>query len=488
MRRLIRGGWIIGYQADKHHLLRDGEVVWEDDRILYVGPRFEGTVDATIDARGKLVSPGFVNAHAIGNIDVQTMSLDQPGGLLSKPETYMHEETSIAPSDDELRTSAEFAVAGLLKGGSTTFATVTTMAINRWEGPEKEAETLAETVGRLGGRAYLSHNYRSGTLYRDRHGVGRYSWDEARGRAGLEHAIAFIERYHNTFDGRVQGMLFPYTADSCSPALLRATREAADSLGVRIHIHTAQYLAEFHEILARHGRTPIQYLDQFGLVAPDVILTHVIHTTANPLSGFPADDDRDLRLIRDRGAHVAHCPVVYARINEVMASFSRYRRMGINVAIGTDTFPPDIIEEIRAATWLNKVIDRDRTAASAGEVYEAVTLGGARALGRADIGRLSSGAKADIVIIDLSRFDLGPLDDPVQTLVHCANRRDVETVISDGRIVVEGGKLRGLDEAALVARARQVYRNVKERIVARFWPGRTEEELFPNALPAWRGE
>lgn len=171
-----------------------------------------------------------------------------------------------------------------------------------------------------------------------------------------------------------------------------------------------------------------------------------------------------------------------------MISFSRYRRMGINVAIGTDTFPPDIIEEMRAATWLNKVADRDRTVASAGEVYEAATLGGARALGRSDIGRLSSGAKADIVIIDLSRFDLGPLDDPIRTLVHCANRRDVETVISDGQIVVERGQLRGVDEAELVARARQVYCNLKERIAERFWPGRTADELFPKALPVWRVE
>ncbi|HBY96015.1 MAG TPA: hypothetical protein DEP84_19015 [Chloroflexi bacterium] len=172
-----------------------------------------------------------------------------------------------------------------------------------------------------------------------------------------------------------------------------------------------------------------------------------------------------------------------------MISFSRYRRMGINVAIGTDTFPPDIIEEMRAATWLNKVADRDRTVASAGEVYEAATLGGARALGRSDIGRLSSGAKADIVIIDLSRFDLGPLDDPIRTLVHCANRRDVETVISDGQIVVERGQLRGVDEAELVARARaagllQLERTNRGALLA--WTHGSE--LFPKALPVWRVE
>jgi cytosine/adenosine deaminase-related metal-dependent hydrolase len=487
MRTLIRGGWVIGYQAGEHRLIREGEVVFENDRLLYIGPHFESTVDATIDASSKLVAPGFVNAHAVGNIDVQTMMLDLPGSPLSKPEAYLRDGPSIAFSDEALPTSAEFAVAGLLKGGSTTFATVTTMATNRWQGPVAEAETLAEVTGRLGGRAYISHNYRSGTVYRNEHGVSRYAWDEAEGQAGLAHALAFAERYHNAFDGRVQAMLFPYMADACSPELLRATRRAADKHGLRIHVHAAQYLAEFHEVLAREGCTPIQYLDQAGLVAPDVILTHVLYTTAHPLSGFPAGDDRDLRLIRERGAHIAHCPIVFTRTADALLSFSRYRQFGINLALGTDTFPPDMLEEMRAAAWVSKIVDRDRTSGTAREIYDAATLGGARALGRDDLGRLAPGAKADLIIVELNRFDLGPLDDPVQTLVQCASRRDVETVIVDGKTIVEHGQVRGVDEADLLARARAAYRQLKERIVARYWPGKSEAEIFPTTVNGWDG-
>ena len=76
MRTLIQGGWVVGFQNGHHAILRDGVVVVEDDRILYVGPSFEGRVDQTLDARGKLVSPGFVNIHAVANIDMQTLGLD----------------------------------------------------------------------------------------------------------------------------------------------------------------------------------------------------------------------------------------------------------------------------------------------------------------------------------------------------------------------------------------------------------------------------
>lgn len=485
MRTLIRAEWVIGYQAGEHRLLRGGEVVYDDDRVIFVGPHFEGAVDATIDATDKLVAPGFVNAHAVANIDVQTMMLDRPGSPLSKPEAYLRGGPSAAFDSDGLRTSAEFAVAGLLKGGSTTFVTVTSMATSRWQGPAAEAETLAQTVGRMGGRAYISHNYRSGALYRDANGVAHYAWDEAEGQRGLQHALAFAERYHGTFEGRVQAMLFPYMADACSPELLRATRQAADHLGLRIHVHAAQYLSEFHEVLAREGCTPIQYLDRAGLVAPDVIVTHVLYTSAHPLSGFPSGDKRDLRLIRDRGAHVGHCPIVFTRTADALLSFSRYRRYGINLALGTDTFPPDMFEEMRAAAWVSKIMDRDRTAGSARDVYEAATLGGARALGRDDLGRLSPGAKADLLIVNLNRFELGPDDDPLQTLVQCASRRDVATVIVDGRTVVDHGQLLGVDENELLARARMEYRALKERVLTQFWPAKAETDIFPPALKAW---
>ena len=127
----------------------------------------------------------------------------------------------------------------------------------------------------------------------------------------------------------------------------------------------------------------------------------------------------------ERGATVAHCPVVYARRNRILGSFARYRELGINVGLGTDTFPQDMIEEMRWAALGCKWIDRDANRGTARDVFNAATLGGARALGRSDIGRLAPGAKADIIIVDLHRLHSGPVDDPIKTLVYaaCGQRR-----------------------------------------------------------------
>ena len=136
-----------------------------------------------------------------------------------------------------------------------------------------------------------------------------------------------------------------------------------------------------------------------------------------------------------------------------MESFSRYVAAGINVALGTDTFPPDIVQEMRVGALVNKVVDRQRGAGSVAEFYNAATIGGARAFGRDDLGKLAPGCAADITIFDLSDFATGPVDDPLRTLIHVATGKNCDTVMVAGKIVVENGSIPGLDEEALAHKA-----------------------------------
>ena len=139
--------------------------------------------------------------------------------------------------------------------------------------------------------------------------------------AGLERAKEFIRARAGAYDGRIQGMLFPYQVDTCSPALLRATRKAADELGVGIEIHAGQNLLEFHEILRRHTMTPVEYLADTGLLGPDAIVGHCIISTAHHLAALPAG--RDLDILARSGASVAHCPLVFARRGNALESFAQ---------------------------------------------------------------------------------------------------------------------------------------------------------------------
>jgi cytosine/adenosine deaminase-related metal-dependent hydrolase len=305
--------------------------------------------------------------------------------------------------------------------------------------------------------------------------------DEPRALRALDHAVEFARRIDGTHDGRLRGYLFPYTLDASTPALLRAAKRAADQLGTHLRTHFSQSVAEVKDIQARYGKTPVDYLESLGLLSRNLLLTHALYIAGHG----PYDDpeDRDLKRLAAAGVSICHCPAVYVRRGITLKSFSRYRRAGINMGIGTDMFPQDIISEMRWAAVACKAVEGTALAGTAAEVYEAATLGGARALGRDDLGRLAPGAKADIVTIDLEQLHIGPIVDPIKSLVHHASARDIRHVIIDGRTVVEEGRLLGVDEEALVAAAQAPYDAFKHQFSRWDRGRRPASALFPPALP-----
>jgi cytosine/adenosine deaminase-related metal-dependent hydrolase len=487
VRTLIQGGWIVGFQNGHHAILRDGVVVLEDDCILHVGLRFEGHVDRIVDATGKLVSPGLINMHAVANIDIQTLGLDSSSdGFASSYAFAVEGKGDVEFTGERLRTSALFSLVQLLKGGSTTIVEITTMAPSRFEVPRDEAPCLAEIAGELGARIYVSHKFRAGKRYLDAGGVWRYHWDLEAARSALAYAKEVVGTYEGAYDDRVRTMLFPYQFDACT-GMLSEVKQAARELDVPVHMHTSQSLFEFHDCLRRYGKTPVQFLEDIGFLDDRTTLTHLLYTTLHPASGCPPGDVSDLRIVAERGAHVAHCAVVYVRRGKILRSFSRYREMGINVPLGTDTYPQDMIEEMRWTAQTCKWADRNANHGTAREVFNAATLDGARALGRDDIGRLAPGAKADLIIVDFKRLHIGPVDDPIKTLVYAANGTDVETVIVDGRVVVEGGQVPGINEGDLMRDAAAAHLWQKGQFIAQHPRGEPVDALFPSTYPVLRG-
>jgi len=187
-----------------------------------------------------------------------------------------------------------------------------------------------------------------------------------------------------------------------------------------------------------------------------------------------------------RGVTISHCPVNIARRARSLDSWAKYRAAGVNLALGSDTYPRDLIMQMRIASYFGKVMSHDLSAASAGEVFEAATLGGARALGRADLGRLAPDAKADIVIIDLETRDslrFGPVRDPIKALVECGIGDDVVTVIVDGVVRMRDRVIPGVDLAALRRAAQKSGEGVWERVQEWDPLGRTAEQISPWSFP-----
>lgn len=475
MRTLLEGGDIVAYADGGHRLLRDGALLFEDDRVVFVGRRFRGAVDRRIDVAGTLVIPGLINLHchadteAGGRLiaDVGRRDYFQAGFLnyFAAPKGTQ----ALGAREDRTR-GARFALVEMLKSGCTTVVPI--------GGAD---EDMVETIGALGMRAYLSPAYKSGSYVLDATGALTYEWDEEAGRQGLERAKEFIRKHGSAHGDRIRGMLFPYQVDTCSPELLRATRRAANELGVGIEIHAGQNLLEFHEILRRHRRTPVEFLDDVGLLGPDAIIGHCMISTAHHLAALPAG--HDLEILARTGTTVAHCPLVFARRGNALESFHRFRAAGVNVGLGTDTYPRDLVSEMRWASLLCKVVEHDFTLATAGDALTAATLGGARALRRDDLGRLAPGAKADIVVVDLGKLRIGPYRDPIKALVNCAVMDDVARVFVDGRSVVERGRVVGVDEEKLLADAQAEAERLWKTVPEWHWEKLTADELSPLAFP-----
>ena len=257
MRRKIKASHIIAHQNDGHRHLRDGEIVWEGNEILYVGPKFQGEVDETIDAAGKIVTPGFINTHTHlyeSPLDKSFVE-DRGGRQFYGSGLFEYLPTRSAAADpDAARVCLAYSMAELLRTGTTTVLEI-----------GAQPDWAVEEANKVGMRLYMGQGFRSGRWKTDDGKTVTYDWDEAAGLAGLERAVKWIEANDGSNNGRIKGFLSPSQIDTCTEDLLRKSADAARRLGVPIALHTSQSVVEFQEMQHRHGKTPIEWLQEHWL-------------------------------------------------------------------------------------------------------------------------------------------------------------------------------------------------------------------------------
>lgn len=482
----IRGSYVVGFDREKgdHVVFKEGEVVFEGDTVRYVGSAsgYDGPIDHSIDARGCLVSPGLIDAHSLMDQGIRTYQFDrrsEPGMIRPRAWVTDPNQTPVF-SPDEVRAGAQHTLLSMARSGVTTFCGITSMVFKRWDDAEWEPDVYAETATAVGLRAYLSHQYRAGAQYVEPDGSVGWVWDDEAALRGLERNVAFHSRWHGKSGDHIRALLFPYTCDQSSEALLRATREAADRLHVGIRMHTAQSVDEVARVAAsHHGMTPVEYLDSIGFLGPDVMLTHALYGRGH--DGTQGMSDAELGILADRGVTITNCPWISSTGGYLLRSIARYRAAGVNVCIGTDTQPNDMIRELRSAAITGKLADGRPDTATARTVYDAATVNAARYLGRDDIGRLEPGSKADITVVDLSGASIGTYDeaDPIAALVYFGAMADVRDVFVGGVPIVRNRAHVSLDEQAVTAAARVVSSKVKMTMVGWDRLGRSANQLYP---------
>jgi len=480
---LVRAAFVIGYADGDHVIWRDGEVAFEDNRIIFVGRGYDGRVDRLIDAGQAIISPGFIDLDALADIDHSLLdtwhSAERATGLDWSEDYFAHRRHDVfSPEDRDFR--HEFAFTQLIRNGITTAMPIGGEMHNAWCETYDEWAAASGIAARLGLRLYAGPSYRSGVNGVRMDGTRDVLWDPPLGEAGLRDAIRFVEDFDGAHDGLIRACLLPARIETLTPELMRKTAEAQRRLGMLVRLHCLQGRRELDYLRQWYGKGPLDLLAEAGLLGPNLLIPHAVFVGGS--RGNPDGDLDDLARLAQSGATVIHCPMATNRFGGLLESFGRYRAAGVNMAMGTDTYPPDMIRVMDAAIIMARTAEQRSDAVDAAEIFRAATLGGARALQRDDLGRLAPGALADMVIVDLADPRVGAVDDPIRTLLLHGIGANVRTVIINGRIVMEDRVLPSVDAAAMHARVQDYHTQMKAAYTERDWRRRSLEDLFPPSF------
>ncbi|HJV10904.1 MAG TPA: amidohydrolase family protein, partial [Burkholderiales bacterium] len=450
--RVVSGKYVLAGRDGAQVLLQDHYVYVDGSRIEAVTRDAPAPAQEVIRYEHGLIVPGFVNLHAHcirgglfrGIADDLEMEPFVPklvyNIILPLTALAAKELTAL-----ELRAVTALGMCDLLRGGTTTL-------LDMWHHGQEVFFDVAREVGlRTVGAPFImsASNSRLGP-------EGYPVWDFGNdGHAQLQKSIALFKARDEGHDGLAQVAIGPHATDTCLPELLRDCRKAADELGCILTTHFAQTPQEVSLLRTKYGMGAAEYAQHAGLLGRNVVLAHA-----------GCASDAELKILAETRTSVANCAFSFAR-EGISFPYARFARAGINTGIGTDSHGMDFISEARVTGLLSKQHFGRAHFGTARELVRAGTVAGADALGRPDLGRLSPGARADLLVYDLWKPHLQPVRDPIKNLVWKGNAGDLALVMVHGEPVVRDGRHLKVDEAAIMrtaaVAARKIWNIAEER-------------------------
>ena len=470
---LIRNAHTVIAWDGARHVTRSGiDVAFEDGALTHIGPAYPGVAATVIDGTGLMVMPGLVDIHSHPSSEPLLKGLTDEVGTPGLYNSSLYEYLPIfRPPASVIPDCARVAFSELLLSGVTTVVDLS-MPYDGW----------LDVAGESGLRVVIGPMFRSARWFTPNGHKVEYEWDAPAGEHAMEAAFRLLDRAQQHPSGRLTGMAVPAQIDTCTEGLLRDSHAEATRRGLTWQTHAAQSVSEFHEITRRHGFTPIGWLHHIGVLTDRSIIGHAIFLDDHPST--PWHTDRDLALLAETGAAVAHCPTVFARRGITLRDVGRYHRAGVKIGIGTDTFPHNMLDELRLAMYLARTQAGNPRTLTGGTLFTLATAGAADILQRGDIGRLAVGCRADLVLVDVTHPAMRPARDPMRSLIYAAGDRAIQAVYVDGCKVVESGRVLTMDYPAAAAALHEAQARMTASVPERDWARRSVDQVSPPSFPA----
>ncbi len=432
---LVTNGTIVTMDAGRR-IIENGVVAVRGDSIVFVGTQSEllsfamkgVTARQTIDAKGKLVLPGFINGHTHVPMTL-FRGLHDDVTLDDWLRKYIFPAEAKNVTEEFVRWGTRLAAAEQIRGGVTTFADMYYFE-----------DAVAEETKAAGMRGVLGETF-----------IDFPAPDNKTNAAALEYTEKFLKRWQG--DPLIHAAPAPHSIYTCSQKTLQDAAALARKYNAPILIHVAEMKKELDDSRAQNGTTPVQYLDKIGILGPDVVAAHCIFV-----------DEADRKILAQRKVGCVHNPSSNMMLASGVSPVPELRAAGVAVGLGTDgpagsNNDLDLMEEMDLAAKLAKITKMDPLALNAKAVVEMATIDGARALHmEKEIGSLEAGKKADLILIGLDAPNAVPMYEVYAQLAYALKGSDVETVVIGGRVVMRDKKVLTVNEAAAIAKARE-YKN-----------------------------
>ncbi|MBI1746045.1 MAG: amidohydrolase [Acidobacteria bacterium] len=425
---LITGGLVVTMNPGLD-LIEEGYLLVRNGRIIEIGPRSQLrpaiAAKRVLDAGEKLVMPGLINAHTHAPMALFRGIADDRE-LMDWLANYIFPAEATAVTPDFVDWGTRLACWEMIRSGTTTFADMYFFE-----------DTMADAAAQAGMRALLSQGIAEGPTP-----------DSATAADGLARAEAFIAKWKG--HPLIYPAVGPHSAYACKPSTLLRAKQIADQCAVPLLIHLAESQSENRLIQEQYHTTPVRHLGKLGLLDKNLVAAHCVWI-----------DEEEIEMLYRHDVGIVHCPQSNMKLGSGIAPVPHFLKLGIKLGLGTDSPASNnrlnMVSEISAVAKLHKAAALDPTVVTAQQSIAMATMGAARALGMADeIGSLEVGKRADIVVVTLDEPNALPLYDIYSHMAYALESSNIETVIIDGRVVMENQVMMTLDTEAIRVQARQI--------------------------------